>query len=496
MTATLPTKAPPTEPTEGVDSPAPALPRLPDTDEAALRSHACGLPPLTARLEPWMVEALADGPALNALVPDDAPVNLHDTSAFARNVHELQDAAGEHGVSLDVFFARKTDKCVAYVDVACDEGFGLDVAGTNELSQTLEAGVHPSRIIVTAAVKTRSLVARAVEAGVTLSLDNADEVDRVRIEAERQGRTASVALRLARFRHEGQVLPSRFGFDVGDCLAVAGGLVDSPLTLEGLHFHLDGYDAPQRASAMDACLDLYAGLRSQGHPATFLDIGGGVPMSYLDSAEQWTTFWAAVDDDPHAVTVDGTRYRRGDGRSLYPYHQSPTRGAWLGGLLATNHNGRTIASRLKELNVDLRCEPGRSVMDGCGMTVARVEFRRDCPPSVNAREGTLVGLAMNRTQCRTTSEDFLVDPILVPQGVGGRSDACEGYLVGAYCMESEFLTKRRLRFDRGVAVGDLVAFPNTAGYMMHFMESRSHQFPLAPNLVRTSAGWHEDGPSW
>jgi diaminopimelate decarboxylase len=26
-------------------------------------------------------------------------------------------------------------------------------------------------------------------------------------------------------------------------------------------------------------------------------------------------------------------------------------------------------------------------------------------------------------------------------------------------------------------------FPNTAGYLMHFVESRSHRFPLARNLV-------------
>lgn len=59
----------------------------------------------------------------------------------------------------------------------------------------------------------------------------------------------------------------------------------------------------------------------------------------------------------------------------------------------------------------------------------------------------------------------------------------EGFLTGTYCTESDLITWRRLRFPLGVARGDLLVFPNTAGYLMHFVESRAHQFPLAANLV-------------
>jgi diaminopimelate decarboxylase len=114
--------------------------------------------------------------------------------------------------------------------------------------------------------------------------------------------------------------------------------------------------------------------------------------------------------------------------------------------------------------------------------VARVAFTK--------RRGDgqmLVGLEMNRTQVRSTSDDFLVDPLLLRTrgGRGGRGDAepVEGYLVGAYCIERELLTWRRLDFPEGVAVGDLVVFPNTAGYLMHILESASHQIPLARNLI-------------
>ena len=68
------------------------------------------------------------------------------------------------------------------------------------------------------------------------------------------------------------------------------------------------------------------------------------------------------------------------------------------------------------------------------------------------------------------------------------SPPMEGYLVGAYCIERELLTWRRLRFPHGVQVGDIVAFPNTAGYLMHILESASHQIPLARNVVMSDTG--------
>ena len=96
---------------------------------------------------------------------------------------------------------------------------------------------------------------------------------------------------------------------------------------------------------------------------------------------------------------------------------------------------------------------------------------------------------MNRTQCRSSFDDFLVDPLLLPApATRAPTRPVEGYLVGAYCIERELLTWRRLRFPHGVAVGDIVVFPNTAGYLMHILESASHQIPLARNLVLPTEG--------
>tara|TARA_R100000654_G_scaffold3258_1_gene11196 strand:- start:65 stop:565 length:501 start_codon:yes stop_codon:yes gene_type:complete len=142
-------------------------------------------------------------------------------------------------------------------------------------------------------------------------------------------------------------------------------------------------------------------------------------------------------------------------------------------------DGQTVAAHLRDAHISLRCEPGRSLLDGCGMTLARVAFcKRDSA-------GTpVIGVQMNRTQSRSGFAEFAIDPLMVP-GPGPRKGPIEGYLAGTYCTESEWLTRRKMSFPQGVKAGDLMVFPNTAGYLMHFLESRSHQFPLARNVFVT-----------
>ena len=72
------------------------------------------------------------------------------------------------------------------------------------------------------------------------------------------------------------------------------------------------------------------------------------------------------------------------------------------------------------------------------------------------------------------------------RSTGAEAAPVEGYLVGGSCIDRELLTWRRLSFPRGVAVGDIVVFPNTAGYLMHILESASHQIPLARTLIAES----------
>lgn len=463
-----------------------------DTRLESLRERCVGLPPLHARLEPWMV-AVCQSDSIHELVyQHGSPLNVICGDPMTRNIGELNAAAERRGVKLRAYFARKANKCLSFVDAALSVGAGVDVASLQELEQVIALDGAGPGIICTAAVKDQSLMQACVAHGVTIVIDNEDELVLLSSLVTAASKPASVAIRLSGFSHDNTPLHSRFGFDVtqiDDLLRDHSQELGSPyITVEGLHFHLDGYAADERVSAITECLPLVERFRSLGHPVSFLDVGGGIPMSYLEHAPQWNEFWKRHEDalleknEPltyrnHALgltAINGQIYGK---PNCYPFYQTPVRAEWLSSVLDARYGDSSLATAIRRLNLQLRCEPGRSILDGCGLTIAKVVFRKQ------HRNGDwFIGLSMNRTQCRTSSDDFLVDPLLIPQG-GGSREAIEGFLVGAYCTESELLSLRKLRFPSGVCVGDLVAFPNTAGYFMHFLESRSHQFPLAKNVV-------------
>jgi diaminopimelate decarboxylase len=471
--------------------------------DAGGRAGCEGIAALPARLEPWQLALCGDPARLAALLERfGSPLNLIDPAPLARNAAELQGVAGDLGVELQIYFARKANKALAFVDEAHREGLGIDVASERELRQVLLRGVPGADIVVTAAVKPRALLELCAESGATVAIDNEDELALLLAVAARSARTVPVALRLAPALGGGT--PTRFGLPARELLQVVDrhwGPHSPPRpTIAGVHFHLDGYATGDRVTALKESFAVVEALQERGHRPAFIDIGGGIPMSYLDDEAPWIQFWGehreALLGHRESLTFEGhglgLTAHAGEitGRpNLYPYYQSPVRGAWLaevlGSQVSTRTGRQTVAEATKARALQLRCEPGRSLVDGCGLTAARVEFRKQ------RSDGTwLIGLAMNRTQCRSTSDDFLVDPLLLGlDGTGERATGpIEGYLVGAYCIERELLTWRRLRFPRGVGIGDVVVFPNTAGYLMHILESASHQIPLARNLVVPGEG--------
>lgn len=455
-----------------------------------------GTIPLTARLEPWMQRLVADRTECQELIRQHgSPVNIHEFSALARNADELRTVAFGHGIDFRVYLARKANKTIGAIDAAVAADCGVDVASLHELKQVLERGVAPEQIIVTAAVKSRELLALALEHAVVVSMDNHDEAETLLEIAGALGVRAKVALRLASAHPS--IPATRFGLRADRWLTFLEGVEQSSrLDIAGIHFHLNGYSAEQRSRLLLESVALTDALVVLGYQPSFIDMGGGIPMSYLEHAEEWEAFWAALAQQQagsEEITWKSDALGSLDGApsgTVYPYYQKLIRGPWLDAVLSARPDGApsSIADMLVKRKLQLRCEPGRSLLDGCGMTLASVAFAKERSDGI-----PLLGLHMNRTQCRSTSADFLLDPILIHAADPPRKrEPFSGFLVGAYCIEEELLLRRRFDFPFGAAPQDLVVFPNTAGYLMHIVESASHQLPLAVNVVRAGGGWKRD----
>ncbi|WCZ31529.1 FAD/NAD(P)-binding protein [Corynebacterium massiliense] len=452
-------------------------------------AHARGIRgavPLTARLEPWM-QQLTHADADQLIREHGSPVNVLNPEVLPRNARELTEAGSRNGVEVRVHFARKANKALAFVDAARDNGHGIDVASLRELTQVLDRGVDPQRIILSAAIKPDELLTRAVGAGVVISVDTVAELERVSRIAGAQGTTARVAPRLA---PDPDVLPpTRFG----ERLAVWEGGIGKrvpDVDVVGVHLHLGGYSEADRRAGLAEALALVDAARNAGHSPEFIDIGGGIPMSYLDDANEWFRFQHQLELQ-NAGEREPFTWKANPLANTYPFWQTPVRGEWLNQLLngvVPASSGTGVPQLVKEefasRGLRLHVEPGRSLLDGGGVILARVAFvkqRSDGLP--------LVGVEMNRTQCKTAADDLLLDPLLLrcPDESVSRERrqraGMEAFLVGAYCIENEVFIHRRLVFPDGVAPGDIVAIPNTAGYFMHILESASHQIPLAKNVI-------------
>lgn len=457
--------------------------------ERRAASSCHGVVPLTARLEPWMEDVLASDLLPRLIERFGSPVNLQNAAPFARNLRKLIEVAEERSLRFKPFFARKANKCLGYVDAAKDLGCGVDTASFAEVEQCLKRGLGGADIVCTAAVKSEALLRLCLDHAVTIILDNDDELELLAAIANEAGRRAAVGIRVSGFEHDGGRLHSRFGFAIDrlpEVLEHCRSHHADALDVTGLHCHLNGYDAEHRISALRQLLPFAIELKRTDGRFVFIDIGGGLPMRYLDDAAAWDV-WLEEHErallgerDPITIRNHGLGRIVHEEKILgridaYPTGQELIQEKWLARILDADCARNRIAAVLKAHDIELRVEPGRAVLDGCGLTAASVQFRK------RDTEGNgVIGLAMNRTQCRTGFTEFMLDPILASQAHHG--EPFEGHLAGTYCTESEWISLRKFQFPQGVNVGDLIVFPNTAGYLMHFLESRSHQFDLAANL--------------
>ncbi|RAI93855.1 type III PLP-dependent enzyme domain-containing protein [Algoriphagus yeomjeoni] len=454
------------------------------------------LPTLTPITSSWMHELMDERRVLNQLLEKHgSPINIHQTDLMQKNFELYLRVFEEEGLKNKLFFARKANKTKGVVRKAHALGMGIDTASYREYMQCLEMGIPASDLIVTAAVKNRELIEKVIKNGSLLVLDNEDECLQVQESAEELGKNANIAFRISGFIVRESKLYSRFGFD----LETFGSFVDENffnsnkfdhLIYKGLHFHLNGYSTEERSLALSQCLELSEQLSLKGFKTEFIDIGGGILMNYLKYETEWDNFSLQLRRaiinrrDPITFENQGLGLQVFGGSLLgelktYPFWNYLFKGDFLRKILYhKNSSGITLAQHAKSLGVEIRMEPGRSMLDQVGLTVSRVAFRKK-----DSRGDWLVGLEMNMTQMLSGSADFMLDPFVLYQNEDAEGEAAEVYFTGAYCLERDVLLKRKIALQKLPQVGDLVIFVNTAGYMMHFFESSAHLFPLATNLI-------------
>ncbi|MES4992392.1 Y4yA family PLP-dependent enzyme [Phyllobacterium sp. 22229] len=416
----------------------------------------------------WAIAVRRDTPFLEQIARAvQGPFHLVHPGSFADNLLQFKEVLRRHDVPGDVYFGKKANKSGAWLrEIARLDG-RVDVASIPEFVHALANGIRGESIGVTGAAKSDELLWLASRHQAIVAVDALDELGRA-IAIAAQSKPLHILLR---------VLPptapdSRFGLNDKDFDIALKRCAEakSHIVMEGLSFHLEGYEVKPRAELALALVPKLLEARAIGLKASAISIGGGFACSFV-SEKDWTAF--------KETCHPGQFHANKTFSHFYPFYQSPMGARMLDAILDSPAEGANLAAELRRHEIRLFLEPGRALLDGAGMTVFPVQGYKQ-----NQDYGivTVAGLSMSMSAQWVNSE-FLPTPMLVQLGPERPQELTRTAIGGSSCMEYDVITWRKVHFEARPRYGDLIVYPNTAGYQMDKNESSFHQLALPPKIV-------------
>ncbi|PDT80249.1 Y4yA family PLP-dependent enzyme [Sinorhizobium sp. BJ1] len=398
-----------------------------------------------------------------------SPLNLVWPDALQENLAALKGVLTECRVEHAIYYGAKVNKSPGLMQAALSAGAGLDVSSLYEIRDARLLGAEGVRLVATGPAKTGAFHQELIDCNALISVDSPEELEDLIHGLPADVGPQPILLRL-RPRNQSK---SRFGMPadaVVHCLARLAG--ESRLRFDGLHFHLSGYLWETRVAALSEAADLIAEARRMGFSPRMIDIGGGLPIQYVDRARYEAHLAAQAPED----------YRNGKiPDSFYPYGSTLSAADWLHRLLeAEMSQGRSVAGYLAREGLTLAMEPGRALADQAAITVFRISRVKALGPDSHVIfvEGS------SFSACETWfASEFLVDPILVPATrPAAQSPPIRAYLAGHSCLDEDVLSNRWLSFPIAPHAGDLLVYANTGGYQMDLLENEFHRHAMPARL--------------
>ena len=353
--------------------------------------------------------------------------------------------------------------------------------------------------------KHREFLWLAARAGVTVNADSLAELTELAdLVATHRLPRVPVLARLSGFASTGVHVGSRrsrFGMPAADVTQLLD-LVDKyarELDLVGVSYHLDTIALLEKAVALEGCLTALDECRARGLRPRSVDIGGGFGVDYLADGEQWERYTSALTEAVLGRRAPmtwngygyGLRAENGTVRGslgLYPAHRPVSGAAYLDQLLRTAApgHGRELGALLLDHMYDLHIEPGRALLDQCGLVLTRVLEVRDSDAG-----DTVVRLDLNARDVSLEEHGVLMDPVVVPRSGPVDRRPTGAYLFGNLCLEADLITRREVVLPARPRPGDLLAFVNTAGYFMDFSATHAMRQPIGRKVAmfRAAGGW-------
>jgi diaminopimelate decarboxylase len=222
------------------------------------------------------------------------PLYVFSEKRIAEHVRGLRRAIEAVHRRVKLCYASKANSNMAVLATVRRAGGDLEVNSGGELHKARVIGFHPEQIVFNGVSKTDEEIRAAIDYGIlAINIDSLFELEQVARLARSMDRRANVAIRIvpeiitrSHIGLQTGLLSSKFGFSpaqIDEAFRVALANSDA-INLAGAHIHVGSQTPdPQPFARAFAemwlfLLDLY---KKTGHRLTHINIGGGLPVNYL-----------------------------------------------------------------------------------------------------------------------------------------------------------------------------------------------------------------------
>ncbi|MCP3062081.1 diaminopimelate decarboxylase [Myxococcus sp. K38C18041901] len=368
------------------------------------------------------------------------PTYVYSTAALTGHFGAVVDAFGEARPL--ICYSVKANSNLSILRLFAGLGGGFDIVSGGELARVRQAGGEAAKTVFAGVGKTPEEMAAALDAGLLLfNVESAEELEALDAVGRRLGKKAPFALRVNpevdarthRYIATG-LKTSKFGVPFEEAVALyERSKKMKGLRAAGLDCHIGSQltqSSPVRA-ALTKVAGLYRELKARKHPLEYLDVGGGLGITYTD-------------ETPPSV----------------------------------EEYARVVLAATKDTGARLVLEPGRSLVGNAGVLLTRVLYRKLTP----ARRFAIVDAGMNdllRPALYEAHHGFV--PLVKRRGKEVEVD-----VVGPVCESTDVLAKARpLVLPQP---GELYAFLSAGAYGMS-MASNYNSRPRPAEVLVAESAW-------
>jgi diaminopimelate decarboxylase len=344
------------------------------------------------------------------------PFYLYSHRTLKNHFHVFDQAFA--GIPHVTCFAAKANSNVAILRIFIAAGGGVDIVSGGELYRALQAGVDPRKVVYSGVGKRIDEIEYALNAGILMfNVESFQELAEIHACAQRRKKRAGIALRVNP-DVDPQTHPyistglkeNKFGVNIKNSIEAYREARKMPwLDIKGVSCHIGSQvtKISPFVDALDRLKKLIRLLRKEGIDIRYLDLGGGLGITYREEAP------------PHPVAY-----------------------------------AKAIIGAAKGMDCTLIFEPGRVIVGNAGILVTKVLYTK----TNEGKNFVVVDAGMNDLIRPSLYNSYHeIQPVIKKKGKTQQAD-----MVGPICESGDYLAKERQlpEFERG----ELVAVMSAGAY--------------------------------